>query len=69
MNQVNQIIDQKILDKLEELVEELSTNEFVDEVGDEIFEKSGEEVDNLKEIIGERLTPILMRFSRMVLTN
>ena len=69
MNQVNQIIDQKILDKLEQLVEELSTNEFVDEVGDEIFDKSGEEVDNLKEIIGERLTPILMRFSRMVLTN
>ena len=69
MNQVNQIIDQKILDKLEQLVEDLSTNEFVDEVGDEIFEKSGEEVDNLKEIIGERLTPILMRFSRMVLTN
>ena len=69
MNQVNQIIDQKILDKLEQLVEDLSTNEFVDEVGDEIFEKSGEEVDNLKEIIGDRLTPILMRFSRMVLTN
>jgi hypothetical protein len=69
MNQVNQIIDQKILDKLEQLVEDLSTNEFIDEVGDEIFEKSGEEVDNLKEIIGERLTPILMRFSRIVLTN
>jgi hypothetical protein len=69
MNQVNQIIDLKILDKLEQLVEDLSTNEFINEVGDEIFEKSGEEVDNLKEIIGERLTPILMRFSRIVLTN
>jgi hypothetical protein len=69
MNEVNQIIDQKILDKLVLLVEDLSTNEFVEEIGDEIFDKTGEEVDNLKEIIGERLTPILIRFSRVVLTK
>jgi hypothetical protein len=69
MNEVNQIIDQKILDKLVQLVEDLSTNEFVEEIGDEIFDKTGEEVDNLKEIIGERLTPILINFSRVVLTK
>jgi hypothetical protein len=69
MNEVNRIIDQKILDKLVQLVEDLSTNEFVEEIGDEIFEKTGEEVDNLKEIIGERLTPILINFSRVVLTK
>ena len=69
MNEVNRIIDQKILDKLVQLVEDLSTNEFVEEIGDEIFDKTGEEVDNLKEIIGERLTPILINFSRVVLTK
>ena len=69
MNKVNQIIDVKIFDKLEQLVNELSTNEFVEEIGDEIFEETGEEVDNLKEIIGERLTPMLINFSRLVLKN
>jgi len=69
MNKVNRIIDEKILNKLEQLVNELSTNEFVEEIGDEIFEETGEEVDNLKEIIGERLTPMLINFSRLVLKN
>jgi hypothetical protein len=69
MNQVNRIIDEKILNKLEQLVNELSTNEFVEEIGDEIFDTTGEEVDNLKEIIGERLTPMLINFSRLVLNN
>ena len=69
MNKVNRIIDEKILNKLEQLVNELSTNEFVEEIGDEIFEETGEEVDNLKEIIGERLTPLLIKFSQLVLNN
>jgi hypothetical protein len=69
MNQVNRIIDEKILNKLEQLVNELSTNEFVEEIGDEIFDTTGEEIDNLKEIIGERLTPMLINFSRLVLNN
>jgi hypothetical protein len=69
MNKVNQIIDVKIFDKLEQLVNELSTNEFVEEIGDEIFDTTGEEVDNLKEIIGERLTPLLIKFSQLVLNN
>ena len=69
MNKVNQIIDVKIFDKLEQLVNELSTNEFVEEIGDEIFEETGEEVDNLKEVIGERLTPLLIKFSQLVLNN
>jgi hypothetical protein len=69
MNKVNQIIDVKIFDKLEQLVNELSTNEFVEEISDEIFEETGEEVDNLKEIIGERLTPLLIKFSQLVLNN
>jgi hypothetical protein len=54
---------------LEQLINELSTNEFVEEINDEIFEETGEEVDNLKEIIGERLTPMLINFSRLVLKN
>jgi hypothetical protein len=69
MNKVNQIIDVKIFDKLEQLVNELSTNEFVEEISDEIFEETGEEVDNLKEVIGERLTPLLIKFSQLVLNN
>ena len=69
MNQVNQIIDQEINSKLEQLINELSTNEFVGEVGDKIFMNTGKNLDDheVKMMIGERLTPILINFHQLVL--
>lgn len=69
MNQVNQIIDQEINSKLEQLINELSTNEFVVEVGDKIFMNTGKNLDDheVKTMIGERLTPILINFHQLVL--
>jgi hypothetical protein len=69
MDKVNQIIDQEINSKLEQLIEELSTNEFVVEVGDKIFMNTGKNLDDneVKMMIGERLTPILINFHQLVL--
>lgn len=69
MDKVNQIIDQEINSKLEQLIEELSTNEFVVEVGDKIFVNTGKNLDDheLKMMIGERLIPILITFNQVVL--
>ena len=69
MDKVNQIIDQQINSKLEQLIEELSTNEFVVEVGDKIFMNTGKNLDDneVKMMIGERLTPILINFHQLVL--
>lgn len=68
MDKVNQIIDQEINSKLEQLIEELSTNEFVVEVGDKIFMNTGKNLDDheVKTMIGERLTPILINFHQLV---
>lgn len=69
MDKVNQIIDQEINSKLEQLIEELSTNEFVVEVGDKIFVNTGKNLDDheVKMMIGERLIPILITFNQVVL--
>jgi hypothetical protein len=69
MDKVNQIIDQSINSKLEQLIEELTTNEFVVEVGDKIFVNTGKNLDDneVKMMIGERLTPILINFHQLVL--
>ena len=69
MDKVNQIIDQEINNKLEQLINELSTNEFVVEVGDKIFMNTGKNLDDneVKMMIGERLTPILINFHQLVL--
>ena len=71
MDKVNQIIDQEINNKLEQLIEELSTNEFVVEVGDKIFMNTGKNLDDneVKMMIGERLTPILINVHKLVLKN
>ena len=71
MDKVNQIIDQEINSKLEQLIEELSTNEFVVEVGDKIFMNTGKNLDDneVKMMIGERLTPILINVHKLVLKN
>ena len=54
--------------KFENLIEEISTNEFVTEVGDKIFEETGKSFDDeqVKQMIGEMLVPQLLNISNMV---
>lgn len=55
--------------KFENLIEELSTNEFVVEVGDKIFEETGKTFDDeqIKVMIGEMLVPQLLQMSKVVI--
>jgi hypothetical protein len=54
--------------KFENLLEEITTNEFVTEVGDKIFEETGKSFDDeqVKVMIGEMLVPQLLNISNMV---
>ena len=54
--------------KFENLLEEITTNEFVTEVGDKIFEETGKSFDDeqVKQMIGEMLVPQLLNVSNMV---
>ena len=54
--------------KFQNLLEEITTNEFVTEVGDKIFEETGKTFDDeqVKQMIGEMLVPQLLNISNMV---
>ena len=54
--------------KFQNLIEEISTNEFVTQVGDKIFEETGKSFDDeqVKQMIGEMLVPQLLNISNMV---
>lgn len=55
-------------EKIQNLIEEITTNEFVTEVGDKIFEETGKDIDDeqVKQMIGEMLVPQLLNISNMV---
>ena len=61
------ILNQKVKD----LIENFSDPQFVETVQDQIYNKIGEEVsfDEVKEIIGELITPLLMKFGMMMVKN
>ena len=64
----NKIVDELISDRLTELVEELSTNEFRDQVGDTIFERTGESLDEdeLDDLINNSVQPLLVKIVEYV---
>jgi hypothetical protein len=59
------VIQNVIIEKITELVEGMSDNEFVEEVGSRVYDEIGydvnekDEVDELTELIGERVLPLL----------
>lgn len=59
------VIQNVIIEKITELVEGMSDNEFVDEVGSRVYDEIGydvnekDEVEELTELIGERVLPLL----------
>jgi hypothetical protein len=62
---VLKIIDEVITDKISDLMESMSDNEFVEEVGGRVYEEIGydvnekDEVEDLTDLIGERVVPLL----------
>jgi hypothetical protein len=62
---VLKIIDEVITDKISDLMESMSDNEFVEEVGERVYNElkydvnEKDEVDELTELIGERVLPLL----------
>ena len=59
------VIDVIISNKLTDLVESMSDNEFIDEISDKVFEEVGydvnekDEVEELTELVGSRVLPLL----------
>ena len=63
---VNDVINQK----LENLMEEMSTNEFVEMITDMYQDQTGEEIedtDEVSEVIGERIVPLLTKVCEYVI--
>jgi hypothetical protein len=65
----NEIVNDIISEKVMSLVEEMSTNEFLDEVGDKIFKETGNELsyDELKDILNQPIGKLLMKLSEWVM--
>jgi len=57
--------------KLTDLVEDLSTNEFVEQVGDEIFRELGEELshDEIKVVTREKVLSLIVKITEFVKEN
>ena len=62
---VNTIIKKNIYYKLNELVEELSSEEFIQKVGDDVHTTTGVEMsdEQVKEEVGKILLPLLEKVS------
>jgi len=63
---VNDVINQK----LENLMEEISTNEFMEMITDMYVDQTGEEIedtDEVQEVIGERVIPLLTKVTEYVI--
>jgi hypothetical protein len=60
-------VDTILFNKIGNFVEEISTNEFVTQVGDRIFVETGKNLSDheVKEIIGERIQPMLIEYSKL----
>jgi hypothetical protein len=65
-----EIVNDVINERISQLVEEMSTNEFVEMIGDMYYDKTGENLDDgtddefdqdeyLNEVIGSRVLPLL----------
>ena len=69
------VIQNVIIEKITELVEGMSDNEFVDEVGSRVYDEIGydvnekDEVDELTELIGERVLPLLHKILEYGIEN
>jgi len=69
---VLKVVNDKIFDRITQLIEELSTNEFLEEVSTEVWDENDEPTDfdeeeKIKEIIGSRVIPLLHKMSEYLI--
>jgi len=69
---VSKIVEIKINEKLTSLMEELSTNEFVDEICDIVFDELDTDVESdsreeVIEIIGGKVFPLIHKLTEYVI--
>lgn len=57
------IVQNTITEKLTSLIDDMSTNEFLEEVGNKIFDETSEEYthEELKEMLGKPIHKLLVR--------
>jgi predicted house-cleaning noncanonical NTP pyrophosphatase (MazG superfamily) len=71
---VTQVVTNVINDKITQLIEEMSTNEFVDMIKDKLVENgiefdddNEEETEEIFEIVGSRVVPLLHKMSEYII--
>jgi len=64
---VKKVIDEVILDKVTQLIEDMSTNEFVDMIMDKLYtdemEYSEKERETIEGMIGDRVLPLIVKIT------
>ena len=72
---VNGIISDVIVEKLTQVIEEMSTNEFIDLICDKIHQETGvdvtddEIVEEVEMMIGDKILPLLHKMSEYMVES
>lgn len=68
MTKKETIVSDIINDKISQFIDQFSDQEFLDEVGDKIFEQTREDIDEeeVKFLIHTKLNPLLLKFGEYV---
>jgi hypothetical protein len=70
---VTEVVNEVIFDRITQLIEEMTTNEFVDMVTDMVQDQTGVEIETDEEreevtnIIGDRVFPLLHKMNEYIL--
>ena len=70
---VTELVNEVIFDRITQLIEEMSTNEFVEMITDMVQDQTGveietdEEREEITDIIGSRVFPLLHKMNEYVL--
>ena len=71
---VNEIVNDVILDRITSMIEEMSTNEFLDMIVDKLEQEgievntdNEEEMEEVKSVIGGRVPPLLLKMSEYLI--
>ncbi len=69
-----EVISVSISDKLSQMMEEMSSNEFLDTIFDKVYEKTGvdvteEEQEEIIEMVGDKMFPLVQVVTNYVLEN
>ena len=70
---VTELVNEVIFDRITQLIEEMSTNEFVEMITDMVQDQTGVEIETDEEreevtnIIGDRVFPLLHKMNEYVL--